>query len=65
MTAQIKLAVEAAIYANEANGLVALTFNDGTHTSIYLNDGSPRLLAHDLLDAWLEDGNTIGSAPTE
>lgn len=56
---QNQLTVEAAVYSNKAIGLVALTFNDGTHTSIYLNDGSPRLLAHDLLDAWLAEGNEI------
>lgn len=65
MTMQIELIVEDAIYTNEASSLVALTFNDGTHTSIYVGDGSPRLLAHDLLDAWVAGGNTIAPEPTE
>ncbi len=54
-----KLSVTSAVYSRRNPDLVALQLNDGTRTSIYLNDGSPRLQAHDLLDAWLDAGNEI------
>ncbi len=51
--------VTAATFIRRDPDFVDLLFNDGTGTSIYLNDGSPRLQAHDLLDAWLDAGNEI------
>ena len=53
---QTPLAVVTAI---QDGALVRLTFNDGTAFAIYQNDGSPRCYAHDLLDAWLEEGNEV------
>jgi hypothetical protein len=56
----IPLAIASATYAASAGGtFVRLVLNDATEAAIYLNDGSPRSELHDLLDAWLADGNEI------
>jgi hypothetical protein len=60
----IPLAIASATAASGSYGaLVRLVLNDGTEASIYLEDGSPRNLLHDLLDTWIAAGNTI--APIE
>lgn len=56
------LAVTEAAYVMQDISLVRLKFNDNTVASIYLEDGSPRIYAHDLLDAWLADGNEIAQS---
>lgn len=56
---EIPLTVKSAVYSEYTDGLVIIVFNDNTTISIYLDDGSPRIYAHDLLDAWLADGNEI------
>lgn len=48
--------------ANQAVTLIHLVLNDNSQAAIYLNDGSPRTQLHDLLDAWLADGNEIAEA---
>lgn len=53
------LSITSAAYSSSNPSLVNLVFNDGTGFAVYLNDGSPRIYAHDLLDAWLAEGNTI------
>lgn len=54
------LTVESAQYRQSAGGpFVHLTLSDGTEASIYLQDGSPRIMLHDLLDAWIAAGNVI------
>ena len=56
---KVQLAITSASYSAEDATLVRLIFNDSTRFSIYLEDGSPRNYAHDLLDAWLAAGNVI------
>ena len=41
--------------------LVRLTFDDNTQASIYLDDGSPRIYAHDLYEDWVNSGNAVGT----
>jgi len=53
--------VSAATYSSDEIGLVNLVFDDGSEFAIYPND-PPRIYAHDLLDKWLAEGNTIASA---
>ncbi len=55
----IPLSITSASYSDSSHGMVRLTFNDNTNFAIYLNDGSPRSYAHDLLDQWLAAGNAI------
>jgi hypothetical protein len=57
------ISVASATYTRRSPDLVSLVFSDNTMTSIYLNDGSPRLYAHDLLDEWIAAGNTIADPP--
>lgn len=59
---ETQLLVQSAVYAMRNPDLVALTLNDGSETRVYLNDGSPRSLAHDMLDAWLAKGNQIAES---
>jgi hypothetical protein len=56
---ETQLSVQSATYARHHPDLVELVFNDGSKTSIYLNDGSPGSIAHDLLDEWIAKGNVI------
>jgi len=56
---EVQLAVTSATYVRRDPDLVKITFNDETQFSIYLNDGSPRTYAHDLLDQWTAAGNSI------
>lgn len=54
------LAVKSASFVASGGGkFVSLVLNDGSTSGIYLEDGSPRTELHDLLDAWLSDGNKI------
>lgn len=54
------LAVVSATNVPSAGGtFVRLVLNDSTQAAIYLDDGSPRGLMHELLDAWLAEGNEI------
>lgn len=53
------ISVSSATYTRRGPDLVSLVFSDNTMISIYLNDGSPRIYAHDLLDEWLAAGNSI------
>lgn len=50
--------VSSATYAFDGSGLVHLVFDDGTEFAVY-PDVLPRGYAHDLLDEWLADGNSI------
>ena len=57
---RIPIAVESAEHRQSGSGpFVHLVLNDGTEASIYLEDGSPRNLLHDLLDTWIAADNTI------
>lgn len=60
-----ELAIASASYASGAAPiLVRLVLSDSTEAAIYLDDGSPRGKLHDLLDAWLAEGNEITEATT-
>lgn len=60
---QIQATVESAKYKEGGGGpFVHLVLSDGTEGGIYLQDGSPRNLLHDLLDAWIAAGNVITPA---
>lgn len=58
------LIILTAVYARRDPDLVTLRFNDGTQAGLYLEDGSPRTMAHDLLDEWIAEGNTIADPAT-
>lgn len=59
----IPLAVQSAQYEKSCGGhFVRLTLNDGTTSSVYLEDGSPPNQLHDMLDAWIAAGNQIAPA---
>lgn len=54
------LAIQSAQYRQSGGGeMVHVVLNDGTESSIYTGDGSPRIMLHDLLDAWIAAGNVI------
>jgi hypothetical protein len=58
-----ELAIESATYASGAAPiLVRLVLSDSTEAAIYLDE--PRGKLHDLLDAWLAEGNEITEATT-
>ena len=59
---ETQLSVVSASYTRRNPDLVGLVFNDNSRTAIYLNDGSPRSIAHDMLDAWLAKGNQIAES---
>jgi hypothetical protein len=54
-----ELSIKSACFAHESSGLVKLVLSDNTETSIYLNDGSPKSICHDMLEKWMNSGNAI------
>lgn len=56
---EVQLSVTSAVYVHRDPDLVRIQFNDGTQSSIYLNDGSPHGGTHALLEEWIAAGNSI------
>lgn len=52
--------IKSANYVRRGPDLVRLVFSDDTETCIYPNDESPRIYAHELYDAWVSSGHSVG-----